>query len=82
MTLQSIPTNPFAGEQGIRIEKAIRHAVTTCHVLTPGDVLIELRTDPSLSDADFRVFLSALLEARLGFAVEAWVAALIDGGCR
>jgi hypothetical protein len=70
-------SNPFPGEQGVRIEKAVRHAIDTGHVISVGDVLIELRTDPNLSDDDFRTFLRALLEARRGFDVERWVVALV-----
>jgi hypothetical protein len=70
---------PFEGEAGIRIEKAVRHAVGSGHMLSVGDVLIALRTDPSMSDADFGEFFRALLEARLGFAVERWVMSIIHG---
>jgi hypothetical protein len=77
MTDPTVPPNPFVGEAGIRIEKAVRGAIETGHVISVGDVLIELRTDPSLSDADFRTFFRALLEARLGFAVERWIVALV-----
>jgi hypothetical protein len=78
MTAQRIP-NPFLGEQGIRIEKAVRHAIGSGHVLTVGDVLIALRTEPNLSDDDFREFFKALLEARRRFEVEAWVMTIING---
>ena len=76
MTSQTIPPNPFDGEAGIRLEKAVRHAITE-HAISVGDVLISLRTDPNLSNDDFRAFFRALLEPRSSFAVEAWVMALI-----
>jgi hypothetical protein len=77
MTDQRIPPNPFVGEAAIRIEKAVRHAVDTGHVISIGDVLVELRTDPNLSDEDFRTFFRKLLDAGSRVEVEAWVIALV-----
>jgi hypothetical protein len=79
MTFQSIPSNPFDGDSGIRIEKAVRRAADAGHAISVGDVLISLRTDPNLSNDDFRTFFRALLEPRSCFAAEAWVAFLIHG---
>jgi hypothetical protein len=78
MTAESIP-NPFPGEQGIRIEKAVRSAVATGLMLTLGDVLIELRMDEALPNEDFSEFVRALLEVRSRFEVEAWVMSIITG---
>jgi hypothetical protein len=71
--------NPFAGEEAVRIERAVRRAVTAQRLLSVGDVLIELRLDPHLSDADFHTFASTLLEPRKGFDLERWVVTIIDG---
>jgi hypothetical protein len=79
MTSNSIPSNPFAGEQGIRIEKAVRLAIGSGHMLTVGDVLVALRMDPGLSNDDFGQFFKAMLEARRRFEVERWVASIING---
>ena len=77
MTSTTVTTNPFEGESGVRIEKAVRRAIDTEHAISVGDVLISLRTDPALSDNDFLAFFRSLLEPRSCFAVEAWVASLI-----
>ena len=47
-------------------------------MLSVGDVLIALRTDRSMSDADFSEFFKALLEARRRFEVERWVMSIIN----
>jgi hypothetical protein len=73
---------PFAGEEAVRIERAVRRAVTAQRFLSVGDVLIELRLDPDLSDADFHTFFTTLLEPRKGFDLERWVVMMIDGEAR
>jgi hypothetical protein len=78
MTAQRIP-NPFPGEQGIRIERAVRLAVGSTHVRSIDDVLVALRMDPSLSNDDFSEFFKSMIEARRRFDVERWVAAIING---
>jgi hypothetical protein len=78
MTTDNVP-NPFSGHEAVRIEKAVRRAVAGGTAISVGDVLISLRTDPDLSDDDFREFFRALLVPRLGFDVERWVQHLIEG---
>lgn len=73
------PPNPFAGEEAQRIERAVRRAVTAQRLLSVGDVLIELRLDPDLSDEDFSTFFRTLLEPRKGFDLERWVMRMIAG---
>jgi hypothetical protein len=58
-----VPFPPRSGEAGTR------HA--------DGAVLIALRTDPKLSDDDFREFFRAQLEPRRGFDVKAWAMAIV-----
>jgi hypothetical protein len=71
--------NPFEGDTAIRIEKAVRDACSSGHMLSVGDVLIALRTDPSVTNDDFSQFARALIGARLGFAVDRWVTSIIEG---
>ena len=53
MTSTIVP-NPFPGEQGIRIEKALRHVTTHLHRPRFEDALAALRLYEGLSDDDFR----------------------------
>jgi hypothetical protein len=73
----TVTPNPFPGEQGVRIEKAVRNAVASGHVISVGDVLIDLRTDHTVSDDDFKAFFRALLDQHSREAVEAWVVSLV-----
>jgi hypothetical protein len=77
-TFNNIPQNPFVGEAGVRIEKAVRRAIETGHIISVGDVLIELRMDATVSDDDFRAFFRALLDERTRPEVERWVVSLVN----
>lgn len=78
MTTCTLPANPFTGDRGVRIERAVRRAVDHLHLPTVTGVHLALREDPDLSDADYLVFSRMLLLPRAGFDVERWVVSIID----
>jgi hypothetical protein len=81
MTNQSVPHNPFGGdESSVRIEKALRHVAASPEIISIGDIIVLLRCYEGLSHEDFGTFLRGVLHQRE--AVEAWCWSVICGGVR